>query len=144
MAIYLLLNHSSQKSSDLTFDGIALSSSILFVTVAPESFNLKTQGYVMNYAKMISAMVLLGALNIAAMGSEAISPDKTKIAKIEKNQIRVIDKSGTLLEIFDTGNRYTWFGSVTFKDDTTLVAHVVGGISPDDLHEMPIEYKLNS
>jgi hypothetical protein len=97
----------------------------------------------MSYAKIISAVIVLGAFNMSAT-RKATSPDQTKTARIaDSSKIEVSDcATGVVLTTLVTVNRYNRFGSVSFKDNETLIATVIGGMDEDHLQEKRVEYTI--
>lgn len=107
-----------------------------FLLVCAQSLLTLCEGYAMNYAKIIGMVVLLGAINMCAMGKEAMSSDSTLIARI--------DSDGTSVIILNAGTQkviknFAFNGSVAsiegFSGNKKLLVTVMymGGICPDHI-----------
>lgn len=86
----------------------------------------------MNYAKIMSTVILLGAMNIGAMG-EATSPNGQLLAKVSKqHQVNIYD-ARTLALLKTIGNDVVSIQKFTSNNALLATVQSTAGIDPDHM-----------
>jgi hypothetical protein len=101
----------------------------------------------MNCAKMMSMVVLMGAMNMGATGKEIQSADGKMIASLTEDGKNItISNIATraMLKTIPYKGACGAFTDIAFKNNQTLSATIVAGTCPDHMESTTRDYSIDN